>query len=1100
MASDPERIKSAIAALSALRGSMSDEVVDAALKPLLAQLEAPAPAQSLRLVSILFLDIVGSTSISQHLDPEDIHELMDGALERCTATVVAYGGRVLQYAGDNLLAVFGSDSAREDDSERAVQAGLALLKEGRQLGASVLQVHGHAGFDVRVGIHTGSVLLGGGVDGDATIRGNAVNVAARLEQTAPAGTVRISRDTYRQVRQRFEVEAQPPLQVKGIDEPIVSYLVRAARVLADPAVGLDADAAPLVGREAELAKLLGLLDDVRATRSLRLVTVVADAGVGKSRLMRELGRHVVDRHGEVRFFRGRAQTHGQMPHSVARDLLTKYCDILDSDPSATARAKLTARFGAPFGARAGEQSALVGQLIGLDFSADPHVAGILQDGNQIRSRAFHAIAQFLRLQVAQAGLVVVMIDDLHWADDASLDLVEHVVQSCGDVPLAMVCSTRPSLLERRPAWVEHSATRHGLIIEPLGTDEGGRLADALLGRLAPKPDPELHALLVRSAEGNPFHMEELLAMLLDAGIAEAMPEGWRVDHARLGRAGVPTTLTAVLQSRLDALPPGEQSALQRSSIIGHVFWDRALEVIAPGHTDVLGALSNRALIVERSGSAFASTREYAFKHHLLHQVTYDTVLKVARRELHRRAAEWLVTVTGERIGEHVGLIAHHFERAGDLVRAADYLGRAAQAAYNAAAYPDAHTAVDRALALLPANEQRHRCALHLQRAEIHNIYGRRTEQADDIEAAAMCAEQLDDDSLRVETGSRRTLHAVIVGRYAEAIAESLRVEALAVLIGDQRQRTICLLHRAQALILQTEHAGATRCLETALALLDSGDDASSTRRMQTLNRLQHLSRMRGDFRTARAQLEAAIDMARVARNRRFEGGLLGNLGECEAELGQLDRAAALSQSALRIARDIGDRGSEPYSLLTLASVALKQGAIAHGLELAVEGGTIARAVADKAVEAESVLVQGRCHAALGAFGEALAGFDAYDAWAANAGIAPAARETTPERASLALSQGRLDEALAIVRDLRDWLEQREEPARAADANAWFVCHQVLDAAGWPAAGVMLAKAREMVTMQAARLDESERGAYLHDLPLHRKIETAWTSAMGKSEA
>ena len=1094
MTSDRERIETAIAALSAQRGSMGDEVLDTVLAPLLAQLQAMTQAtQSLRQVTILFLDMVGSTSISQHLDPEDIHALMDGALERCTAIVATHGGRVLQYAGDNLLACFGIGQAREDDAERAVQAGLALLEEGRRLGASVLAQHGHAGLDVRVGIHTGSVLLGGGVDGDASIRGIAVNVAARLEQTAPAGTVRISRDTYRQVRQQFEVEAQPPLRVKGIDEPIASYLVRAARAPAEAAVGADTIDTPLVGREAELAELSRLLDEARTTRSSRLVTVAADAGVGKSRLLSELQRSIDGSAVVVRCFRSRARAHGQVLHGIARDLLARYGGILDSDTPEAARAKLTASFGAPFGGRAGEQSALVGQLIGFDFSADPHIAGILQDGKQIRARAFHAIAQFLRFQAEEAGLVLLLIEDLHWADDASLDLIEHIVKAGDDVPLAIVCSTRPSLFERRPSWSEGRARQCRLMLEPLIGEAGGRLADALLGRLA-GPAPELRALLVGNAEGNPFHMEELLAMLLDDGTVEATAEGWRIDRARLAEAGVPTTLTAVLQSRLDALPPNEHAALQRGSVIGHVFWDGALEVVAPGDSNALDALSGRELIAEHAASSFAATREYGFKHHLLHQVTYDTVLKKARRELHRLAAEWLVTVTGERVGEHVGLIAHHFERAGDAMRAADYLGRAARAAYNAAAYGDARAAVDRALALLPASEQRQRFDLLLQRADIHNVTGRRAEQAADIESAAQCTEQLGDDRLRARVGAWRALNALITGRYAEAIAESLRTEALAISVGDNPVRTTCLLHRGQAMIYQHDEAGATTCLETALALLGSGDDgATASQRIRAMNQLQQLARLRGDFGTARTLLDSAIDIARKARNRRFEGALLGNLGSHEAELGRLDEAAALSQSALQIAREIGDRGSEPYPLRTQAKVACERGDVALGLELATEGRAISCAVADKGAEAMCVMLQGCCHAALGASAEALASFDACDTWAADAGIAPAARETAPHRAALALAQCRLDEAQAIVSDIEGWLEQRQEPARPSDARAWFVCHQIRAAIGSPRARDLLGKARAAVMMHAAALQADQRTAFLENIRLHREIEAAWAA-------
>ena len=217
MATGQEQLQAGILALESNRALLGDAITDEALASLRARFATPLASpptvavQALKQVSILFLDVVGSTTLSQHLDPEDIHAVMDGTLTRCSAIVETYGGKVLQYAGDSLLAVFGADEVREDDAERAVRAGLALLEEGRHQGEQIEREHGQKGFDLRVGLHTGSVLLGGGVDAEGSIRGIAVNIAARMEQTAAAGTMRISRDTYRHVRGLFDVQAQPAM-------------------------------------------------------------------------------------------------------------------------------------------------------------------------------------------------------------------------------------------------------------------------------------------------------------------------------------------------------------------------------------------------------------------------------------------------------------------------------------------------------------------------------------------------------------------------------------------------------------------------------------------------------------------------------------------------------------------------------------------------------------------------------------------------------------------------------------------------------------------------------------------------------------------------
>ena len=332
-------------------------------------------AQALKQVSILFLDVVGSTTLAQRLDPEAISAVMDDALSRGTAIVQTHGGKVLQYAGDNILAVFGADEAREDDAERAVRCGLDLLELGRTLGAEVQAVHRHEGFNVRVGVHTGGVLLGGGVDADGSIRGIAVNIAARMEQTAPAGALRISHDAYAQVRGMFDVELQQPLAVKGVDEPIQSYLVlRAkARNFRLGSRGIEGVSTRMIGRDAELEALQDAFKRLFVDRRLAAVSVVADAGIGKSRLLYEFAAWSDARPETFYLFRGRAtpQTQGQ-PFGLLRDILAWRFQIADDDSVEAARGKLEQGIVPLFEHDDGPDLAeghahLLGHLIGIEW-------------------------------------------------------------------------------------------------------------------------------------------------------------------------------------------------------------------------------------------------------------------------------------------------------------------------------------------------------------------------------------------------------------------------------------------------------------------------------------------------------------------------------------------------------------------------------------------------------------------------------------------------------------------------------------------------------------------------------------------------------------
>ena len=374
--------------------------------------------------------------------------MLDGALARLSAIVKSHRGKVLQYAGDSLLAIFGADEAREDDPERAVRCGLALLTEGRALREEIQRSHGHEGFDVRVGLHTGSVLLGGGVDAEGSIRGIAVSIAARMEQTAPAGSLRISRDTYRHVRGLFAVQAQPPIPIKGLDEPFITYLVLHAKprtFRALPHAVLKAWRRAWSGATPSLNNSEKHSRPCTEERKLIAVTVVGEAGVGKSRLLYEFESWTESQPGHFTIFQGRAtpQMHSDS-YGVLRDILAWRLQIADSDSIGVAKQKIEQGIAPLFAADDGEDIArahahILGHLIGLDFGDSKHVRGIRDDGKQMRDRGFHVAAQMFRRVAAYEGVpIVLLLEDLHWADAGSQDFLTYLCQINRDVPMPVV--------------------------------------------------------------------------------------------------------------------------------------------------------------------------------------------------------------------------------------------------------------------------------------------------------------------------------------------------------------------------------------------------------------------------------------------------------------------------------------------------------------------------------------------------------------------------------------------------------------------------------------------------------------------------------------
>lgn len=772
MSTERQQLEAGIRALESQRALLGDAVVDAMLAPARAKLAAlrvaasPAePAQTLKQVSILFLDVVGSTTLSQKLVPEDVSAAMDGLLERGTAIVQAHGGRVLQYAGDNLLAAFGVDAVQEDDPERAVRAGLALLQEGRLQGELVESQHGYAGFNVRVGIHTGEVLLGGGVDAEGSIRGQTVNVAARMEQTAPPGGLRISNDTYRHVRGLFNVDEQPPLEIKGLSERIVTYLVQYAnpRPFRGTSRGIDGVSTEMVGRDDELEQLQESYLAVLSEPTFVPVAVVAEPGLGKSRLLAEF-RRWVDARGECGVaFQGRAnpQTQGQ-PYGLLRDMLAGWLLIADTDTVHVARGKVE-RSVVPLFTSDHDQSAaetnahLLGHLIGVDFADSPYVRGIVGDPPQLRQRAFFVAGEVLRrLGRRNGGPVLVYLEDLHWSDDESLDFLEHLADNHDDVSILVVGLFRPSLYERREGWIGSHDSQRRISLEPLESSLSHKLVAQLLAKVSETPRA-LEELIVSGAEGNPFYMEELVNMLVDRGAIEPGPDLWTVRADRLDVAKVPSTLTGVLQARLDGLPIEERLALQQASVIGPIFWDAALASLDARAPNALPGLVNRQMALPRPNAALENVSEYAFRHHLLHQVTYETLLRRDRRALHARAAAWLAKLKGVRAEDFLGATGEHYERAGDFDNACEFYARAAERSIARFAHDASLAYSTRALDLLDAGNAGQallRWRPLAARDAALDLLGKRHEQLDVLVEMESLAEALNDDRKRSEAASR----------------------------------------------------------------------------------------------------------------------------------------------------------------------------------------------------------------------------------------------------------------------------------------------------------------------------------------------------------
>lgn len=876
-----------------------------------------------RVITALFCDVKGSTALAEKLDPEEWTEVIDGAFRVLTPPVQRYGGTVARLLGDAVLAFFGAPVAHEDDPERSVRAALEMLQATDAYRELLVRERGaaFAEFDIRIGINTGLAVIGDVGSGQAieyTGMGDAVNVAARLQSLAAPGSMLVSDHTLKLLPPVFEWESAGELDAKGREGKLQAFEVRGltGRARARERVS------PLVGRETEMATLRDALAELRRGGG-RIVGIVGDAGMGKTRLVDELHKEWEGAPVEgQRWSEARGQSYEQTrSYGLFRQHLLSLAGATDADPPETIRPRVVALL--PEELRADERAL---RALDIFLAVEPGKGGPALEGQELRTEVHRVVREVARaLATCQ---VVLVFDDLQWADPASADLLAELVELADETAVLFVLAFRPE--RQAPSWrikqkleTDFPHRYSELELRPLS----GAQSAQLLTHAVPGEGilPALRARILEKAEGNPFFLEEIVRALIDEGTIVRDGATWRVTKAD-AEIALPGTLQGVLAARIDNLEGEARDTLQAAAVIGRTFLYRILVAIREASDKLdkqLRELQRLELVRE---AAREPEREYAFRHALTQEAAYGSILQRRRRELHLRVGEALEMLFPDSADEQAAMLGHHFAEAQDP-RALRYLRAAGDRALRLHALEEAVMHYRQALALVrPDEEAKALEELHLRYGRALELRGEYTEALGlycDLERIAL---ERGDQAMEGEAlAAQLVLHVnptpfLDAARAAELVERTIE---LARARGDRPLLAKLLWNKAQAVFWQgAEDMGEAAALESAEIARELGDREQLG---YTLNTLGQIYREKPDIDGAERVLKESIAIFRETGNRPMEADGLSTMAFIHLYRADWSAALATGEEAFGISEQLDNDWGRSYSLFTPSFVQVELG-------------------------------------------------------------------------------------------------------------------------------------------------------------------------------
>jgi class 3 adenylate cyclase/tetratricopeptide (TPR) repeat protein len=919
---------------------LSPQIPDRVAQKLIAARDSQTMVGERRIVTMLFCDVKGSTNLAEQLDPEEWTGIMNEAFDHLIQPIYRYEGTLARLMGDGLLAFFGAPIAHEDDPARAVLSGLAIL-EGIRPFCEKIHKDWKMDFDVRVGIHTGPVVVGkvgSDLAVEYTAMGDAVNLASRMEQTASPGTIQISDATYQLVKDQFEIEPLGGMMVKGKSTPVKTY-----RVLSEQSSTrvYKQDASyqtPIVGRSEELAQLVAALDSTQAGRG-NIVTLVGEAGIGKTRLLQELYAGWVKKSPFPEMwlsFRGLSYDK-DLPYSLFRHQLREQFGISGADPEDHIVENLRSR-----GFQAQEDDVLemvapvLKNLLGGDTGTE--LSGM--DPESFQREIYDRLYQFLEVNL-RSEPIVLAVEDLQWADSASISLIEHFLDLSNQLPILFIFTFRPD--RHTAAWefnqklendFPHRMTH--IELDALSSEESHTLASLLLDDA--KIHDDLKLFLMEKSEGNPLYLEAITSTLVESKVIlyDKTHDVWMLDSAH-DSYSLPTSLQSLMTAQIDLLDPGSRGTLQVASIVGRTFPRSVLHELSAAN----GKLDSHLNELQRLGVIQETMHnpelEYSFRHELMRDAAYRTILRKKRANFHMLVGEAIEKLNQDRIPEEAHRIAHHYSKAGEDHRALKYYTIAGDSAFNLYAVEEAEALYRRAIEISAEDTE-------LSSGQIIHLftrYGRALEmngKYDDAEALYNDMESIagkrNDKALELEAVlSKATIYSTPTEKFDMELGQDYFQQAIMVaeeLDDEKALAKATWLAMNHTVFSNGDPQEARKYGERSLKI--ARENNLSEQLAYTLQDIQRIYFVTGQSDIGWEYLEEARDLWRSLGNKAMLADNLINASSREYWSGRYDRAIEFSQEGLELSEEIGNLWGQSFSRFFPGMILLDRGEVSEGIE------------------------------------------------------------------------------------------------------------------------------------------------------------------------